>query len=190
MIIAKQNSVYAKTEKRILKALYKVLKHNRSISLRVRTLTRETGIATSSFYIHYNSLTDLLDVNERRILGDLDKTIRMNMKNENQSEEKFYCNILICLYRYRELLKVFFITENFETPLKAIRHMKPFAVRRWNNYGLKTNEFIYEHYAYSVLAELNLWYKENFDFNRLEKHANHIAKINRLIPTFYTPIYS
>ena len=67
----KANAVYSKTEQRILDALVKKLKEERSINVRTARVSLEAGIALSSFYIHYDSLSDLIIKNEQKLLSEL-----------------------------------------------------------------------------------------------------------------------
>lgn len=189
MRIHGQNSVYYDSEKRILNGLSKVLIDKRSINIKTREVARAAGIACPSFYIHYRSLTDLLDTNEQKILDGLDLEIRRIMKRKDFSLERRYSNILFYLYKYRTFLNIMARSKNIEIPLKIIYHLKPIVIENWNSYGEKTDEYIFWHFSAEALVELAIWRNERYALDRIKIHARNLAIFTHSAPANFASFY-
>ena len=182
------NSVYFGTEKRILIAFAKLLKDHHSVDIRTSEVVREAGIATSSFYIHYHSLIDIIDKNERLILTGLDKIVSIQMQ-ENSTIEKKLNNILFYLYRYRELLDVICGTHSISSPLNIMNHIRAIIECGWPNYCNTVRQRLYNLIIAEYLAELQLWWQEQFSIDFIPTHAKRLAYFTVNTPRFYAAIY-
>lgn len=184
-----QNSVYYGSEKRILEGLSQVLIDTRSVNVKTRQVARAANMANSSFYIHYRSLTDLINTNEQKILNGLDLEIRKIMKEPDFSLERRYYNVLLYLYKYRELLNIMARSKNIETPTKIVTHLKPIVVERWNSYGKNVDEYIFWHFSAEAIVEFAIWRNERYSLDNLKKHAHNLAFFTNNAPAFFSPLY-
>lgn len=184
----KNNSAYSKTERRILLSLGQVVQKRHAISIRVQDLKEETGLSGSSFYIHYKSLDDLIEINENRFLEDLRKTLA-TLDQENITSEYFYRQVLLVIYRYRDFFSISFFAKSNHLPILFVAEIKTFTIKDWNDYGLEVNDLIFGQFQASLIKELDFWSAEEFAIDELNKHANVIAQINRSTPLFFSSLY-
>ena len=183
------NSAYYGTEKRIMDATAKILKDNYSICIRTRDISREAGIALSSFYIHYHSLRELMDKNKERFITGLERVVELQI-NEDASIERKIRNILFYFYRYRAFLRVVCISRNTEVIDIAISKLKPLNREYMPRYDSYIKKCLYNMLAAEFIAEINLWWHEDFSIKHMPEHARHIAIFIRSTPKIYASIYS
>ncbi|MDO4967186.1 MAG: hypothetical protein Q4E70_00225 [Candidatus Saccharibacteria bacterium] len=184
-----QNKNYFDTEKKLLSALARVLKEKRSFNIKTREVSREAKLAYSSFYIHHKSLSELVRVYEEAILSDVNLELKKALKTQNYSLEKSYQNILLALYRHRELLSVIINSRNIELPVKVIKTLKPLIVKDWRSYGRKTDEIIFYQLSAEIMTEIILWKTERFAVDEISKHAHRLAILTNNAPKQFAPLY-
>jgi len=185
----KANAVYSKTEQRILDALVKKLKEERSINVRTARVSLEAGIALSSFYIHYDSLSDLIIKNEQKLLSELKEYLIKKNYYKNLTIEGQYRNILLFLRRYRAFLDVSIKTDNIETLLKIIDLLKPIIKQTWPTYNISLSSKLYRLVAMEYIFELQLWSAEDYSVVKISEHAHHLCYLSRHAPQFYATLY-
>lgn len=184
-----ENTVYFGTDRKIIKAVGRVLKNNRSFGIKTREVSREAKVANSSFYIHYRSLTNLIEENENKILVNLNTEIKRIMKNKDHTLESGYRNILLVLYKYRDFLTVIIETENIGTLIKIAKYLKPFTTEKWGSYGEKANKQIFSQFTANFIAEIFFWKRERFSVDEIPYHAHNLTFLTIDAPKTYAKIY-
>ncbi|MBR1802241.1 TetR/AcrR family transcriptional regulator [Candidatus Saccharibacteria bacterium] len=185
---SKSNSTYFGTEQRLLHAAAKVLKEKHALGVKTREISREAGLANSSFYIHYKSLSDLIDKNEAKILDAIDHVIDREQK-VGSSTETILRNILFVLRKHQDVLDIVIGSENLSLPLKAMAKLRPLITRSWNSYGEKADDAIYRLVEFQFMAEVSIWKSEDFSIDTLSKHASHLAFFSANAPRLFIQIY-
>lgn len=164
------------------------MQKQRAINIHVRDLKEETGMAASSFYIHYKSLDDLIEVNENRVLAEV-RAMLSEVDQETISVECFYRHILFIIYRYRDFFAICFYSNSATLLALVVDEFESFVMKDWNDYGVEVNACIFGQFQASLIKEIDFWSMENFDIDKLNKHANTIAKINRSMPIIFAALY-
>ena len=183
------NSAYCRTEKQILNALTKILREKSIINIKVKDIVKDACIATSSFYLHYNSVNSIIMKNEERILRGVRYVVAVEQKRTSSLDDKMR-EILCLLYRYREYLDVIGYSSNIRTPIEIIKCMEPILIRSWPTYSESITEKLKNMLYAECYAELNLWWKEQFSFDNLYVHAHHLALISITTPKVYASMYA
>ena len=184
----KNNSVYFGTERRLLKATAKVLKKRHYLGLRTSEISRTAGLAGSSFYIHYRSLSDLIDKNQQKILKGLNRII-IQEKRHSGGLESFFRNVLLYLHLHRELLDLVVEVENVQLPLLVTHKIRPIVTRNWNSYGKKIDDRIYLLFEFNCIAEFSIWRSEKFSIDTLVEHSRRLTYFATNTPRFFAQIY-
>jgi len=184
-----QNKNYFDTEKKLLSALARVLKEKRSFNIKTREVSREAELAYSSFYIHHKNLSELVRVYEEAILLDVNLELKKILKTKNYPLEKGYQNILLALYRHRELLSVIINSRNIELPVKIVKALEPLIIKDWRSYGRKTDEKIFYQLSAEIMVEIVFWKTERFAVDEIPKHAHHLAILTSNAPKQFAPLY-
>lgn len=184
-----ENSVYSDTEKRILRALNNKLKEKRISSIKTNEISREAGIANSSFYNHYRSLSDLLERNEKKILEDIGQEVRKLLRKKDYSIEKGYELILLKLYQHRDFLSIIIKIEGSDFFQKMSLKLKPFITRKWIGYGASVDEKIFRQLSANITEEIKIWRSERFSPNKISKHAHNLTTLTNNAQRNYAPIY-
>ena len=182
------NSVYFGSEKKILKAFSKVLVETRSVNVKTRQISKAAGIANSSFYIHYHSLTDLIEKNEEKILDGLNLEVR-KMARKYCSLEQAYRNILLYLYKHRDFLDIIMKIKNVETPMKILRYIKPLIDENWERFGDKVSEYIFLQFSFTAMVEFLTWQSERYSLEKIGKHAHNLANLTISAPSYFGKLY-
>ena len=185
----RNNRSYFDAERRILSATGKILNLKRAVSIKVREISRAAGLANSSFYIHYHSLSDLIEKNEKQILSDIELEVKKLLKDETCSLEKGYRNILFTLYKHKNYLNVIIKASNIEVSTKVMKILRPFITKNWSNYGTKVNDIVFHHLSAVAIAEIILWRKEQFSIDKISLHAHNLALLTNNAPKSLASIY-
>ncbi len=183
------NSAYSKTEKRILAAFAKILKDNHLITVKTQDISKEAGIATSSFYIHYHSLSDLMIKNEAMITDGLKKLVYAEMRS-NTSNERRLNNVLLFLYRHKEFLDITVLSKNVDFSLNIVSCIKPIAEYGWPKYSESIQIGLESIISAEYVAEINLWRKEHYSIDKISMHAHHMAYFTITAPKFYAALFN
>jgi hypothetical protein len=182
------NSVYRGTEKNILRALSKILRADRPICIKTCEISKAAGLANSSFYVHYDSLHDLIFKNEAKLLAGLKKLFKKQMKEHNSLETDFKA-ILLYLYKYRDYLNVVIRAKNVGLPVTILNLLKQIIERDWLDYGYKTNKCLSRLIFAEFIAEFSLWHDEDYSIETIPKHAHHFAYFSKNTQRFFAAIY-
>ena len=184
-----KNKCYFNTEKRLLAALVRVLRRKRSLCIRTLDVSKEASLASSSFYIHHKNLVELIEINEQKILSAVSSETKRIMKNKNRSLESSYRNILLTLYRHREIISATIESKNIELPVKIIKRLKPLITENWTSYGRRTDSFIFYQCSSEIMAEIVFWRSERFSVDEIPRHAHNLAIMTKNAPKNFAPIY-
>ncbi|MBP5511875.1 hypothetical protein J6X90_00595 [Candidatus Saccharibacteria bacterium] len=177
------NSVYLGSEKSLLDALSKILNENRSFYIRPIDITKEANLAKSSFYIHYSSVQNLIEVNEKKVLNAIERLIQSDRYKRLSSEGKWR-NILYCLYQYREYLTVIIKSENIGFQRKLFTLLKDNTPTSRLNWCIK-NEKLVNVTIYCLIAVLEMWQKEGFNIDKIAEYAQKLNQISASTPHFF-----
>ncbi len=188
MRIRGSNSVYSDTERRILIASANLLKEKHSVNIKIREVSKAAGIACSSFYLHYRSINDLIDVQSKRVLDDV-RGLVDKLLTEKSSTEKKLLKLLIFLYKRRELLTLIDTTGNINLLAKIMKEIRPISEKGWLKYSNSITVGLKNMLVAEYIAELRLWSKENYSVNYLEVHAHRLAYFTINTPRFFAAVY-
>ena len=180
------NSVYLGSEKEILDALSRLLENRRSFNIRAIDITREAGLAKSSFYIHYSSVKNLIEVNEKKILNAVEKVIN-SQGFEKMTIESRWRNILLALYRYHEFLDITIKAGNTNLMHKILNMTKDITIFPQNARIL--NDELIKVTNQCIISVLERWQKDNFSIDSIPIHAHSIACISASAPRFFWQIF-
>jgi AcrR family transcriptional regulator len=184
---SKENSAYAGTERQILLATAKVLRKKHFLGVRVCDISKEAGIANSSFYGHYKSLSDLIDKNQKKICSGLDHIIEREASSRDF--DGLYKSILLYLYAHREFLDIIVQSRNVDLPLAVLDKLRPIVTKGWNHYGSDVDNSIYCLFELQCMAEIAIWQKEGFSIDALGLHAHHLSYFSINAPRLFVQIY-
>lgn len=182
------SSVYLGSEKSLLDALSKLLDEHRSFYIRPRDITREADLASSSFYIHYSSVQNLIEVNEKKVLNAVERLINSDKYRRMPSEVKWR-NILYCLYQYREYLAIVIKSENIGLLRKLFILIKDNTPTTRLNWCIK-NERLVNTTIYCLISVLELWQKEDFNIDKIEEYAKRLNQISASTPHFFWQFFT
>lgn len=185
----RNNRAYFNADRRILQATGKILKLKRTVSIKVCEISRVAGLAKSSFYIHYRSLSDLIEQNEQKILDNIDKEVTKILKDKDRTLEKSYRNVLLIFRQHKDFLGVAIRSNNVEMLIKVMKILKPVVTENWNDYGRKTNDAIFRQFSANAIVEISLWKSERFAVDEISKHARNLSALTRAAPKNFTSIY-
>lgn len=182
-----QSTSYYGSEKEILDAFAKLLDQNRSANIKVTDITTEAGLAASSFYIHYRSVGDLIEVNEKRILDAVDRTLSSPGFDKLTVQGKWR-NILFALYKYHEVLDIMVKTRNIELFEKVFDDIERTVIT--SQLGNKPlNKDLSHIIKLCLIAELDFWQKEHLSIDYIPVCACHLAFISSCAPRFFARMY-
>lgn len=182
------NSIYRGTEKHILRALSKILKQHSPIRIKTCEISKAAGLANSSFYIHYKSLSDLVVKNEAKLLAGLEELLNRQACEQNSLESDFR-NILLYLHQYRDYLTVVTHAKNLALPVAALNLLKTVIERDWSDYGCHTNNCLNRILCAEFIAEFSLWHDEAYSVDTIPEHAHRFAYFTQNTPKFFSQIY-
>ena len=185
----KRNSVYRNTEKNLMKALSKILTKKHSINISAREVSRGANLYHTSLYVHYRSLSDLLEKNEQRISGIVDEAILEQKKHSDLSQESRFRHVLIKLIQEQDFLEVLAKSKNSEILGNILVHFKPLITDGWAQYGDDINDALLNIVISNFIAETYLWADEGFTIDAVPRHAHNFAYFSINAPRFYAGIY-
>ena len=184
-----QNSAYFGTEKRILNALSSILRDRSSVHIKVKDVASVAGIASSSFYIHYKSLDDVISRNEHRIVNGVTHIIKTELV-KNSSPAEIMKKSLYFLYRHRDYLDIVGYSCNVKFSIAVIMCLLPVLEKSWPKYPEEIRRKLENMLVLECCAELNLWWNEKFSFNKIAEHAGHLVYISVSTPKIYASMYA
>lgn len=173
---------YYGSEKEILGAFSKLLDEKNAYNIRAIDITREAGLAKSSFYAHYKSIGDLVDTNENRVLKGINSVLA-SPGFEKLTPQGKWRNILLYLYQYREVLDIMIKIGNIKLLEKIFNN-----IEKYSNCQSKTT-FITKNSAhvtkFCLISELYIWQKESFSIDDIPVIARDLAFISTCAPRFF-----
>ena len=188
MRIRKNNSTYSKTDRRIIAAAARVFRRRHHLTISAKEISREAGIASSSFYIHYHSLAELIDKNESKIIDGIKKILRK--KNiSSDSLEDIFRSVLFFLYKNRDLIEIIIDSECLAIQMKVMDTLRPHITRAWLSYKSEVMDRLFHLVSFSFVAEISIWKKENFSVDTILRHAHRLAVMSESIPRLFVQLY-
>lgn len=181
------NTAYYGSEKSIMDAFSKLLGENHSFNIRPGDITKKAGLAKSSFYIHYRSVPDLIEVNEQKVLNSVTEAIGVNGFDILSPETKWR-NILMNLYKYHEILGIMMKARNYELSEKILDKIEKNVIICPQNQKIM-NDNLMNITRKCLMSELDLWSNEDFDVDEISSHAHRLAYISTCAPRFFWQIF-
>lgn len=179
----KSESKYFNTATKMDIALISLLKKKPLEYITVSEICETAGVNRSTFYLHYESISDLLDETTRYLLDNFlsyfsneSKLIAINLLECELSELNFICNRYLIPY-------LTYIKENKEVFLTALSHIKSFGFdmvynRLFENifnpilerfhYPKENRKYVMMYYLNGINAIINEWIKDECKKSILE----------------------
>jgi AcrR family transcriptional regulator len=183
---AQDNAAYRKTELRIIKALTHSFSKNDPVFTKVRKVLTENNISPAAFYVHYESLPDLITKSQQRILRGINIEVRKASNDKTITLERFYRNVLLFFFKNKEYVALVVESRNIRIETEVMRYIRPYITSYWNKYNPETNDYIYQQLALNFIAEVGFWHNERYDFDAINRHAKNLASLTMMAPRVYS----
>ena len=188
MKAAQENIIYRKTELKIIEALIKSFQNNHLVNLKLYKALAENGIPRTSFYLHYKSLSELINKNEEFILNGIHLEVDKKLKN-NLTLERFYRNVLLFIYKNREKFALAIESKSIHLEMEMMKCIKPVISEYWNDYGESLNRYLFQHLTAAFAGEMRNWHDREYNPADIERRISNLTKLTYLIPRTYGPMY-
>lgn len=174
-VLNKSESKYFNTAVKMDIALISLLKKKPLEYITISELCETAGVNRSTFYLHYESICDLLDETTRYLLDNFlsyfsneTKTIAINLSECELSELNFICDKYLIPY-------LTYIKENKEVFLTALSHINSFGFEKVYNrlfenifnpvlerfkYPKDNRKYVMKYYLNGINAIILEWVKD------------------------------
>ena len=177
-----RNKNFKKTEKRICKALFSLLRKRSLLTIRCVDVIEEARVSESAFYAHHKNMFELVTSIEQNLIQEICLELK-KIKAEENSIETSYRRLLLFLHDHLELLMLLrsdLITILMSPILRV--EAKKIIFRYWKNYGGIVNDRLFDILMAELIAEIHWWRSEHFHKDQINKHANRLTFFTDKIP--------
>lgn len=174
---------YHKTNAKILQSISTIAAKQHSLaSIKIRTICHYAKISVSTFYRHFRNLLDFSSWYKSIYLKELAIFAKVAFPEKLTPQQTFE-KVFIFIYRHRKIIRLELATYDIYLLSETFHVLRPVITRQWNNYGAKTNDFIYNTYSSYMMQLVIAWcWQSNFnskDIPRLSRLAIYVGRATR-----------